>query len=116
PRGQHDALKNSKSLHPHSSRARQENFCPLDKDLSWRSAISNEVGPLQGIFSQVLASSGHTRPLGYKSVVRWRFACSPDALLSVSLHRFDAGHQPSLRSQRTMMTYANSLPRREAVA
>ena len=26
------------NLHPRSSEARQENFCPLDKDLSWKSA------------------------------------------------------------------------------
>jgi len=25
-------------LHPRSSRAPQESFCPLDKDLSWKSA------------------------------------------------------------------------------
>jgi hypothetical protein len=37
PRGQHNALKNLKSLHPRSSRARRESFCPLDKDLSWKS-------------------------------------------------------------------------------
>jgi len=29
PRGQHDALKNLKSLHPRSSRGRRESFCPL---------------------------------------------------------------------------------------
>jgi hypothetical protein len=26
-----------KNLHPRSSVARQESFCPLDKDLSWKS-------------------------------------------------------------------------------
>ena len=26
-----------KDLHPRSSRARQESFCPPDKDLSWKS-------------------------------------------------------------------------------
>jgi len=30
------------------------------------------------------------------------FVCSPDALSSVSLHRFGAAHQPSLRSWWTM--------------
>src|SRR6516225_10180356 len=41
-------------------------------------------------------------------------ACPPDSPRPVSLHHFGAAHQPSLRSSWTMMTYANSLPRREA--
>ena len=31
------AAKNPKELHPRSSVARRESFCPLDKDLSWKS-------------------------------------------------------------------------------
>src|SRR5882762_682094 len=31
------AAKNQKNLHPRSSEARRESFCPLDKDLSWKS-------------------------------------------------------------------------------
>src|SRR6267154_4952832 len=31
------AVRNQKNLHPRSSQARQESFCPLDKDLSWKS-------------------------------------------------------------------------------
>jgi len=30
--------KSRKNLHPRSSVARRESFCPLDKDLSWKSA------------------------------------------------------------------------------
>jgi hypothetical protein len=29
--------ESKKNLHPRSSEARQESFCPLDKDLSWKS-------------------------------------------------------------------------------
>jgi hypothetical protein len=32
-----DVHKRKKELHPRSSEARRENFCPLDKDLSWKS-------------------------------------------------------------------------------
>jgi hypothetical protein len=39
----------------------------------------------------------------------------PTRAQTASLHRFGAAHQPSLRSQRTMMTYANS-PSREREA
>src|SRR6266481_9875776 len=34
-RGQHTRREIRKSLYPRSSQARQESFCPLDKDLSW---------------------------------------------------------------------------------
>jgi hypothetical protein len=40
-RGQHTRRRNQKNLHPRSSEARQENFCPLDKDLSWKSFIGS---------------------------------------------------------------------------
>jgi len=30
-------VKDPKNLHPRSSEAYQENVCPLDKDLAWRS-------------------------------------------------------------------------------
>src|SRR6202011_5284930 len=33
----HAAKKFKKNLHPRSSEARRESFCPLDKDLSWKS-------------------------------------------------------------------------------
>src|SRR6266404_27110 len=36
-RGQHTRREIRKSLYPRSSQARQESFCPLDKDLSWKS-------------------------------------------------------------------------------
>ncbi len=36
-RGQHTRRRIRKNLHQRSSKARQENFCPLDKDLSWKS-------------------------------------------------------------------------------
>src|SRR5467141_613912 len=36
-RGQHTRRGIRKDLHPRSSVARQESFCPLDKDLSWKS-------------------------------------------------------------------------------
>jgi hypothetical protein len=36
-RGQHARRRNRKNLHPRSSGARRESFCPLDKDLSWKS-------------------------------------------------------------------------------
>jgi hypothetical protein len=32
-----DVHKRKKELHPRSSVARRESFCPLDKDLSWKS-------------------------------------------------------------------------------
>ena len=37
-RGQHTRREIRKDLYPRSSAARQESFCPLDKDLSWKSA------------------------------------------------------------------------------
>jgi hypothetical protein len=37
-RGQHTRRRLRKNLHPRSSEARRESFCPLDKDLSWKSA------------------------------------------------------------------------------
>src|SRR6267142_408803 len=37
-RGQHTRRRIRKDLHPRSSVARRESFCPLDKDLSWKSA------------------------------------------------------------------------------
>ena len=37
PRGQHTRRRITKNLHPRSSEARQENCCPLDKDLLWKS-------------------------------------------------------------------------------
>src|SRR5467141_3504983 len=37
-RSQHTRRRTRKNLHPRSSEARQESFCPLDKDLSWKSA------------------------------------------------------------------------------
>src|SRR5260221_1693563 len=36
-RSQHTRRRTRKNLHPRSSKARQESFCPLDKDLSWKS-------------------------------------------------------------------------------
>src|SRR5467141_4529901 len=36
-RSQHTWRRIRKNLHPRSSEARQESFCPLDKDLSWKS-------------------------------------------------------------------------------
>jgi len=35
--GQHTRRRIRKNLYPRSSRAPQESFCPLDKDLSWKS-------------------------------------------------------------------------------
>jgi hypothetical protein len=35
-RGQHTRRGIRKNLYPRSSEARQESFCPLDKDLSWK--------------------------------------------------------------------------------
>ena len=41
------ALKDRKKLHLRSSRARQKKLCPLDKDLSWKSAYRKlGIGPL----------------------------------------------------------------------
>jgi len=37
PRGQHTRRRIRKDLYPRSSEARRESFCPLDKDLSWKS-------------------------------------------------------------------------------
>ena len=37
PRGQHTRRRIRKDLHPRSSIARRESFCPPDKDLSWKS-------------------------------------------------------------------------------
>src|SRR5260370_14490917 len=37
-RGQHTRRRIRKDLHPRSSVAPRESFCPLDKDLSWKSA------------------------------------------------------------------------------
>src|SRR6266852_5293247 len=37
PRGQDTRREIRRDLHPRSSQARQESFCPLDKDLSWKS-------------------------------------------------------------------------------
>jgi len=36
-RGQHTRRGIRKNLYPRSSKARRESFCPLDKDLSWKS-------------------------------------------------------------------------------
>src|SRR5580693_8875655 len=36
-RGPHTRRRIRKDLHPRSSVARRESFCPLDKDLSWKS-------------------------------------------------------------------------------
>src|SRR5579862_7988269 len=40
------AAKIKKNLHPRSSAARRESFCPLDKDLSWKSHY--RTGAVQG--------------------------------------------------------------------
>jgi hypothetical protein len=46
-RGQHTRPRNRKSLHPRSSEARRESFCPLDKDLSWKSRYrTGAFGPI----------------------------------------------------------------------
>src|SRR6266852_2540712 len=37
PRGQPTRRRIRKNLYPRSSEARRESFCPLDKDLSWKS-------------------------------------------------------------------------------
>ena len=41
-----------KNLHPRSSEARRESFCPLDKDLSWKSGYrtSLTVSALSNLF------------------------------------------------------------------
>src|ERR1700752_5130585 len=41
-------------------------------------------------------------------------SCSPYSLGPCAIHRYGVAHQPSLRSLRTMMSYANSLAFREA--
>ena len=47
PRGQHTRRRNGKDFHPRSSKARRESFCPLDKDLSWKSPYRTlRVGPI----------------------------------------------------------------------
>jgi hypothetical protein len=67
-----------------------------------------------------LACSGHTPAFALKRALRcgrWRSSVFTLARsrLPCRFHEFGAAHQPSLRSQRTMMTYANSLlSRREA--
>jgi hypothetical protein len=43
-RGQHTRRRNRKNLHPRSSGARRESFCPLDKDLSWKSGRGRDAG------------------------------------------------------------------------
>src|SRR5215831_12860675 len=82
------------------------------------SPLSLTRSAIARVFSCVLACSGYTPASALKESVAFRtlafLGVHPSALDSVSLHRFGAVHQPSLRSQRTMMTYANSLPRREA--
>jgi len=46
-RGQHTRRRIRKDLHPRSSVARRESFCPLDKDLSWKS--DNRTSPVPGL-------------------------------------------------------------------
>src|SRR5882762_10151901 len=41
-RGQHTRRRIRKDLHPRSSVARRESFCPLDKDLSWKSGSTDK--------------------------------------------------------------------------
>jgi len=40
-RGQQTRREIRKDLYPRSSEARRESFCPLDKDLSWKSDYRN---------------------------------------------------------------------------
>ncbi len=48
------AAKNQKRICTRSSEARRESFCPLDKDLSWKSAYRQVVlGPIHLTDSQV---------------------------------------------------------------
>src|SRR5215472_6863012 len=59
----------------------------------------------------------HSRIRSHKSFALRTLAflgVHPGSLGSVSLHQCGVAHQPSLRSLRTMMGNANSLPRREA--
>src|SRR5258708_27945887 len=48
-RSPHTRRRIRKNLHPRSSEARRESFCPLDKDLSWKSGYRTSltnVGPV----------------------------------------------------------------------
>lgn len=54
-------------------------------------------------FALVLASTGHTHPAASKRALIVGFRVFTLTLGSVSLHRFGASHQPSLRSLRTMV-------------
>src|SRR5215475_11817759 len=60
----------------------------------------------------MLASLGHTRALDFKSGDRWRWRVHPRRSDLCRFHRCGVAHQASLRSLQTMMTYANSLPKK----
>jgi hypothetical protein len=103
------ALKPGKEFTPALLPSAPGGLLPLDTDLSWKSAISNEVGRCKSYFVGCWPPQGTLIRSLVKALIV-ALVCSPLTLGSVSLHRFGAAHQPSLRSLRTMMTNANSLP------
>ena len=103
-------------------------LCHETQSSPGKSGISNEVGRCQEGSSSFFASlnlflSPPGTPVRTRSSApsldqsffpRQSRSCPPYSLRPVSLASFGAAYQPSLRSGWTMMTYANSLPRREA--
>ena len=60
-RSQHTRRRTRKNLHPRSSEARQESFCPLDKDLSWKSAYRTSGFEIKHVdYFRVALDSGTT--------------------------------------------------------